>query len=354
MSVQVELDSISAELGGQRILDDVSLDIDAGEFVTLLGPSGSGKTTTLNVIAGSVRQSGGFVRFGGERVDDVPMHRRQIGIVFQSYALFPHLSVGDNVAYALANRKVPRRERRERVDQMLELVRLPGYAGRPVRSLSGGQQQRVALARALVFNPRVLLLDEPLAALDRQLREAMQVELKRIQREINVTTVGVTHDQVEAMTTADRIAIMNAGRLEQVGTPEELYRRPGTVFVARFLGEANLLAMDGRGQVAGLGPSLPGARGGTAVIRPEDIAVCAADDPACTAEGHVEEVSYQGTRYRLTVVLPAGERLIVSQKPNGSAPPAPGSAVGLRCSIEHVHAIAAAADAEIAAGGVTA
>ncbi|EHN11925.1 polyamine ABC transporter ATP-binding protein [Patulibacter medicamentivorans] len=301
MSVQLTLEDVRVALGGNEILHGVSLDIAPGEFLTLLGPSGSGKTTTLNVIAGLVPTSGGHVRFDQQPVEKRPPHDRDIGLVFQSYALFPHMTVGENVAFPLLTRKVDKAKRRAVAEQMLELVQLPGTADRPVRSLSGGQQQRIALARALAPSPSVLLLDEPMAALDKQLRETMQIEVKRIQQEVGVTTVAVTHDQTEAMTMSDRVAIMRDGNVEQIDTPEALYRRPATLFAARFLGETNLVAVrDGR--LAGFGTGV-GARSGTAVLRPEDFAL-GGDLPgsAPRLSVRVTTASFQGTRYRLDVV----------------------------------------------------
>src|ERR1700761_3833407 len=239
MSTELSLEDVRVHLGGKEILCGVSIDIQPGEFLTLLGPSGSGKTTTLNVIAGLIENTGGHVKFDGKPFDKRPAHDRDIGLVFQSYALFPHMTVGDNVSFPLRTRKVPKGERGPIVERMLELVQLPGTAGRKVSSLSGGQQQRIALARALAPAPR--------AALDKQLREVMQIELKRIHEEVGVTTVAVTHDQTEAMTMSDRVAIMRDGHLEQIDTPEGLYRRPATLFAARFLGETNLIPVeDGR------------------------------------------------------------------------------------------------------------
>jgi putative spermidine/putrescine transport system ATP-binding protein len=295
------LDDVKVVLGGNEILHGVSLGVEPGEFVTLLGPSGSGKTTTLNVIAGLVATSGGHVRFDGDPVEGRPAHDRDIGLVFQSYALFPHMTVGENVAFPLLARKLPKRQRRDIVERMLDLVKLPGTAHRGVRSLSGGQQQRVALARALAPSPSVLLLDEPMAALDKQLRETMQIEVRRIQREIGVTTVAVTHDQTEAMTMSDRVAIMSDGYLEQVDTPENVYRRPASLFVARFLGETNLIPVED-GRVIGFDTPVS-ARTGTATLRPEDFRLASqAPDGASTASVLVRTSSFQGTRYRLDVV----------------------------------------------------
>jgi putative spermidine/putrescine transport system ATP-binding protein len=298
MSVSLTLEDVRVVLGGSEILHGVSLDVARGEFVTLLGPSGSGKTTTLNVIAGLEKSSSGHVRFDGKRVENRPAHDRDIGFVFQSYALFPHMTVGANIAFGLGTRRVAKATRRGTVERALDLVQLPGMAARQVRSLSGGQQQRVALARALAPNPSVLLLDEPMAALDKQLRETMQIEVKRIQSEVGVTTVAVTHDQTEAMTMSDRVAIMRDGLIEQIDVPEVLYRRPATLFAARFLGEANLWPV-AEGRLVGFGAQV-GARNGMAVVRPEDLTLGSrshADAPSVRAR--VTSASFQGTRYRV-------------------------------------------------------
>ena len=318
MSVRVSLDDVRVVLGGAEILHGVSLDLAPGEFLTLLGPSGSGKTTTLNVVAGLVPTVAGDVRFDDTSVVDRPSQDRDIGMVFQSYALFPHMTVGGNIEFALHARKVPRSERRAIAERALELVQLPGMHGRPIASLSGGQQQRVALARALAPNPSVLLLDEPLAALDKQLRELMQVEIKRIQREVGVTTVAVTHDQTEAMTMSDRVAIMREGVIEQLDTPEMLYRRPATVFAARFLGEANLLPV-GEGRLAGFDMPVQ-AREGTAVIRPEELTLAAtapADAPRMSVQ--VTTASFQGSRYRLECEHPSCGPIVASLPPDTPA-----------------------------------
>ena len=309
MSVAVTIEDLSVTLGDTPILSGVSLDVAEGEFLTLLGPSGSGKTTTLNVLAGFIRHTGGRVSIGGTVVDELPPHRRNIGFVFQSYALFPHMTVAENVAYPLVARKVAGAERRAKVQAVLELVQLPQLADRPVRSLSGGQQQRIALARAMVFEPTLLLLDEPLAALDKQLRDAMQLEVRGIHERTGMTTIAVTHDQVEAMTMSDRVAILDAGRISQVGTPEDVYLRPANLFVAGFLGEANRLAARD-GAVPALGVDTTGARDGTAVVRPEDLLVAGEDEPGSAAT--VETASFQGSRLRVAAVLDSGERIVVS------------------------------------------
>jgi putative spermidine/putrescine transport system ATP-binding protein/spermidine/putrescine transport system ATP-binding protein len=242
--IDVRLDNVSKEYGAVKAVDSVSLAIERGTIYSLLGPSGCGKTTTLRLIAGFEQPSSGDVLIRGSRVNDVPPYKRDISIVFQSYALFPHLTVGDNVAFGLRMRRVPRAERDKAVAEALNMVKLGGYADRYPRQLSGGQQQRVALARAIVIKPAVLLLDEPLGALDKMLREEMQVELRQLQQRLGITAVFVTHDQEEALTLSDRVAVMRNGRLEQVGTPRDIYDHPNTEFVAGFLGASNFF--DGR------------------------------------------------------------------------------------------------------------
>ncbi|HBH42073.1 MAG TPA: spermidine/putrescine ABC transporter ATP-binding protein, partial [Rhizobiales bacterium] len=232
----VVLDQVVKHFGSMVAVDRLSLEIRRGEFFSMLGPSGCGKTTTLRMIGGFETPSEGMVRIDGQDVTDVPAYKRDVNTVFQSYGLFPHLSVYDNVAFGLRRRKVEAKEIERRVTEALELVNLAGYGKRRRSQLSGGQQQRVALARALVNRPQVLLLDEPLGALDLKLRKQMQLELKRIQKEVGITFVFVTHDQEEAMTISDRIAVMNKGHIEQLGPPEEVYERPATLFVAEFLG----------------------------------------------------------------------------------------------------------------------
>jgi putative spermidine/putrescine transport system ATP-binding protein len=331
MSMRVRIEALTVHLSGTRILHDLDLEVPAGSFVTLLGPSGSGKTTTLNVLAGFTAASAGRVLLGGRSIEGLPAHRRDIGFVFQNYALFPHLTVAQNVEFALLARKVPRARRGELVAAALELVQLPGLGARPVRALSGGQQQRIALARALVFGPALLLLDEPLAALDKQLRETMQIELKRIQRETGTTTIAVTHDQGEALSMSDQVAIMNGGRIEQVDTPEEVYRRPASRFVAEFLGDANLLAVrSGRVELFGL--PVQGAAEGTTVIRPEDLVLTGngSGGPAVTAT--VTDVVYQGSRLRLSAAVAGRDRpLLVSTVPGElSGTPRAGDRIDLR------------------------
>ena len=307
-------------------LHGLDLEVRAGEFFTMLGPSGSGKTTTLRLIAGFERPDAGTVELGGEDVSGRPPYRRDVNTVFQDYALFPHMTVGENVAYGLMVKGMGRRERAERAAQALELVRLPGLQDRKPIQLSGGQRQRVALARALVNRPRVLLLDEPLGALDLKLRQEMQLELKRIQRELTagITFVYVTHDQEEALTMSDRIAVFSDGRLEQVGSPGEIYERPANAFVAGFVGTSNLLERDGR----------------RVTIRPEKIRLLdAADDAPGSVAGAVAEVVYLGSVTRYVVELDEGGTLVALRQnadtSAGEALAARGRRVRLAWSPQH-------------------
>ncbi|RYX87196.1 MAG: ABC transporter ATP-binding protein, partial [Bradyrhizobiaceae bacterium] len=237
----VQLDGVTKRFGESMALHEAWLKIRPSEFMTLLGPSGCGKTTLLNLVAGFLEADNGEIFIDGELVTETPAHQREIGIVFQNYALFPHMSVAKNIAYGLKTRGVETKEIARRVDEALALVKLSGFADRKPKQLSGGQQQRVALARALVIRPKVLLLDEPFSALDKNLRGSMQVELKQIQRELGVTTIFVTHDQGEALSMSDRIAVMSAGRIRQIAAPDDIYRRPADRFVASFVGDANIL-----------------------------------------------------------------------------------------------------------------
>ncbi|HEV7415172.1 MAG TPA: ABC transporter ATP-binding protein, partial [Tianweitania sediminis] len=246
----IEIRGLGKRFGSVVAVDDVSLTIDAGEFVALLGPSGSGKSTVLMSVAGFERPTAGQILIDGVDCTGLPPNKRNIGMVFQHYTLFPHLSVGDNVAFPLKMRGIGKAERRRQAEQALEVVRLSGYAERMPKQLSGGQQQRVALARAIVYNPRVLLMDEPLSALDKNLREEMQIEIKRLHAELGFTVVFVTHDQGEALTMADRIAILKAGRLQQVSPARSLYERPSNLFAAGFIGEMNILPVTWDGEKA--------------------------------------------------------------------------------------------------------
>ncbi len=312
-SAAIKLDCVSKTFDGRVLaVDSVTLDIAAGEFFSLLGPSGCGKTTSLRMIAGFEHPDSGRVHVGGNDITDLPVHRRDMGMVFQSYALFPHRTVAENVAFGLRMRDVPKPEIERRVAAALTQVALTGFETRRPGQLSGGQQQRVALARALVVEPPVLLCDEPLGALDRKLRQQMQFELKELQKRLGVTLVFVTHDQEEALAMSDRIAVMNRGKVEQVGTPTEIYERPRTRFVADFIGEINILEV---------GSSLT-------ALRPEKIRLVA---PAgARLAGTVETANYLGGSTLLRVRPATGPSMLVRETHAGErASRMPGDAVGL-------------------------
>jgi len=304
------LAGLSKRYGEVVAVAGIDLEVQPGEFFTMLGPSGSGKTTTLRMIAGFEDPSAGTIELAGSDVNGVPPYDRAVNTVFQDYALFPHMTVGENVAYGLRIAGVAKRERTKRRDEALEMVRLPGYGDRRPAELSGGQRQRVALARAIINRPKVLLLDEPLGALDLKLREQMQVELKSIQGEVGITFVYVTHDQDEALTMSDRIAVFNEGRIEQVSSPVELYERPASEFVAGFVGVSNLLDRDGT----------------RFTIRPEKVQLV---DPATTPNGlrtergRIADVAYAGMVTRYTVTLEQGGELqLIRQNVEGTSPDA--------------------------------
>jgi putative spermidine/putrescine transport system ATP-binding protein len=320
---RLDVHGLSKAFGGSRVVDDVSFTVEGGAFLTLLGPSGSGKTTTLRMIAGFEEPTAGEILVAGAPITDRPPYRRNIGVVFQQYALFPHLTVFQNVAYPLQMRRVGKSDIAERVRRALGLVRLEGFADRYPRQLSGGQQQRVALARAIVFEPPVLLMDEPLGALDKRLREDMQVEIRHLQRELGITTVSVTHDQVEALVMSDVIAVLDGGRLQQIGPPLEVYRRPANQFVADFIGESNLLS----GSVEALGADLvfttakglrvtvaPGVVSSGAahlVVRPEYVRL----GPAAAGRGNqyqaeVLELLYVGDLLKYRLLLDQRDELV--------------------------------------------
>jgi spermidine/putrescine transport system ATP-binding protein len=354
----VELRSVTKRFDGLVAVDDLSLELARGEFFTLLGPSGCGKTTTLRMIAGFERPTGGEIRIEGDDVAQLPPHKRPTNTVFQSYALFPHLSVEANVAFGLKRKKVGKEEIAERVRAELERVGLAAEAKRRPSQLSGGMQQRVALARALVNLPKVLLLDEPLGALDLKLRKGLQVELKRIQREVGITFVYVTHDQEEALTMSDRIAVMNRGRIEQVATPEDVYERPATTFVAGFIGVSNLMpaTVVGNGRVRlRSGPEVTTATDGlasgeecAAVVRPEKLRVDRAGEGQPSngsprVEGVVESSLYLGTATQIAVDLEGDVRMTVLV-PNASEAdrqrlPGGGARVELSWEPEHMHVV---------------
>jgi putative spermidine/putrescine transport system ATP-binding protein len=305
----VHVSGLRKHYGDVVALAGVDLVIGAGEFFTLLGPSGSGKTTLLRLIAGFERPDAGRIELGGSDVTRVPPYSRNVNTVFQDYALFPHMTVGQNIEYGLRVRRVPRAERREKVDRALEMVRLSGLGDRKPAQLSGGQRQRVALARAIVNEPQVLLLDEPLGALDFKLRQEMQIELQHVQREVGITFVYVTHDQEEALAMSDRVAVLSNGRIEQIGTPLEVYERPQTDFVAGFIGISNLIERDGRHMT----------------IRPEKIRLLAEGEeppPGARVEtGRIRDVVYVGVLTRYIVDLDAGGELVVARQ-NEQAPAA--------------------------------
>jgi putative spermidine/putrescine transport system ATP-binding protein len=311
----IRVQGLRKNYGGVVALAGVDLEIGQGEFFTMLGPSGSGKTTLLRLIAGFERPDGGTIELAGREISRVPPYARNVNTVFQDYALFPHMTVAENIQYGLKVRRVGRAERRQLGDRALEMVRLGGLGERKPAQLSGGQRQRVALARAIVNEPQVLLLDEPLGALDLKLRQEMQVELQQVQREVGVTFVYVTHDQEEALSMSDRIAVLSQGRIEQVGTPLDVYERPQTDFVAGFIGISNLIERDGRHMT----------------VRPEKIRLLAADEAppegAHVETGTIRDIAYVGVITRYVVALHAGGELVVARQ-NEQAPAATHDAHG--------------------------
>ena len=306
---RVDLQHISKAYPGVKALDDVDLVVNSGEFFTLLGPSGCGKTTLLRAIAGFNTHDSGHILIGGKRIDDVPAHRRNIGMVYQDYAIFPHMSVADNVGFGLTTRRRPHQEIGERVARVLELVQLGGLAQRMPHELSGGQQQRVALARAMVINPQILLMDEPLSNLDAKLRVELRDDIRDLQRSLGITTIYVTHDQEEALVISDRICIMHDGRVHQIGGPQDVYARPATLFVASFVGAMNVIPdlPVGQGGEIALGaaahriPALAGRASVTLAIRPEDVVLHGRPGEAIALSGAVDKVTFAGREafYRL-------------------------------------------------------
>jgi putative spermidine/putrescine transport system ATP-binding protein len=340
ISLPISIRDVTKMYGQTAALEDVNLEIASGEFITLLGPSGSGKTTLLMVLAGFIRPNCGEIRFGDRDVSLVPPHKRDVGMVFQNYALFPHMSVAGNIAYPLKLRAVSRTAIDERVRRALELVQLSGYGERQVDQLSGGEKQRVALARAIIFEPRILLMDEPLSALDKKLREQMQIEVRHLHRRLGMTTVYVTHDQREALTMSDRIAVIRRGRVRQVDTPRDLYERPHNRFIAEFIGESHFLPVEVRGGVAFLGdcpirlarPPRHPAAAQFLVVRPEKLRVVDASDGAGlnVFTGRVTEHVYQGESSLLYVSLADGQPVAIRRTTGGAlSVPSPGAPITL-------------------------
>ncbi len=321
-ALPVQVQSLSKYFGDVGAVVDVSFDIRAGEFLTLLGPSGSGKTTLLMMIAGFSRPSDGSIRIAGQEIVHLPPHKRNIGMVFQNYALFPHMTVGENIAYPLQLRKFGKAEIEDRVRKVLDLVQLGGYASRHVSQLSGGQRQRIALARAIVFEPRILLMDEPLSALDKQLRETMQIEIRRIHDRLGMTTISVTHDQREALTMSDRIAVFHNGRLAQIATPSGLYEKPENRFIAEFIGESSFIPLNLTDAGLAYGDQLiklPQEVSYQTVnpmlmLRPERLRLARPDDANRAANvfaGQVHSAIFQGESLLFEVMLDGGHKVLV-------------------------------------------
>ncbi|RUV99664.1 MULTISPECIES: ABC transporter ATP-binding protein [unclassified Mesorhizobium] len=348
-ALPIGIHGIEKRFGALSILSDLSLDVAAGEFLTLLGPSGSGKTTLLMILAGFVRANAGSIKVGGEEIITMPPHKRNIGMVFQNYALFPHMNVFHNIAFPLKQRRVSAVETAERVERALDLVQLKGLGQRRVDQLSGGQRQRVALARAIVFEPRIVLMDEPLSALDKGLREHMQIELRNLHRRLGMTTVYVTHDQREAITMSDRIAVMNAGRIEQIDQPEVLYARPKTKFVAGFIGESNFIPVKCRnGSVwyedrkLRMNDPAPSAGRHLMVVRPEKLRLLADADqarPVNALPATVGDVIYQGDSFICYATLRDGRQVTLRdycRRDVLAKLPAPGEPIALGIDAQDV------------------
>ncbi|WP_077959983.1 ABC transporter ATP-binding protein [Ensifer adhaerens] len=328
------LQNVVKEFGAFRAVNNVDLTVPHGTFVCMLGPSGCGKTTLLRMIAGLDLPTGGAIRLDGEDITRLPTHKRNLGMVFQSLALFPHLTVGENIAYPLRIRGAAKEDQKKRVDELLAMIHLSGYADRPVAKLSGGQRQRVAIARALSISPKLFLLDEPLSALDAKLREAMQVELRQLQQKLGITTIVVTHDQREAMTMADTVVVMSGGEIRQAASPIEIYRRPADSFVADFIGQTNLLEVqaDSAGRAEVLGQAIPGlalpagANKGTLSVRPEDVHLTAPGAGALT--GKVTFVRDLGGTIETFVDI-AGHQIVAVSTPRARPDVTVGQEVGI-------------------------
>jgi putative spermidine/putrescine transport system ATP-binding protein len=340
-ALPIEVRGLTKRFGRTVALGGVDLDVASGEFLTFLGPSGSGKTTLLMVMAGFTRPDSGSLRFGDKEMIRTPPHRRDLGVVFQSYALFPHMDVAANVAFPLFLRGVEPSERTRRVEQTLALVQLEGFGGRRVDQLSGGQRQRVALARAIVFEPGILLMDEPLSALDKKLREQMQLELRRLHAQLGMTIIYVTHDQREALTLSDRIAVIDHGRIAQVGTPRALYDAPVSHFVADFIGDSTFLpvkvaggAVMWRDQILTLATAAPGDGAYLLMLRPEKLTLANPETPGCfnRIDAVVEDVVYQGDSLRIDVHVAGGGLITLREQARAATiagVPARGGRIGL-------------------------
>ena len=335
----ISLENVALSFDGERILNSINLDIYDKEFVTLLGPSGCGKTTTLRIIGGFLAPDSGNVIFDGKKINNLPPHKRNINTVFQRYALFPHLNVYDNIAFGLRVKKLKEAEIKERVTEMLKLVNLSGYENRAVQRLSGGQQQRVAIARALINRPRVLLLDEPLGALDLKLRKEMQIELKKIQQSLEITFIYVTHDQEEALTMSDTVVVMHNGNIQQIGTPQDIYNEPVNAFVADFIGESNIIdgtmpcdfVVDINGyEFECVDKGFAPGENVDVVIRPEDIKITDPENAKIT--GMVETVTFKGVHYEMLVRSQNFDWLIHSTKAAE-----PGALVGMTFDPFDIH-----------------
>lgn len=335
----ISLRNAVVEYDGEQILKNISLDIIDKQFVTLLGPSGCGKTTTLRIIGGFAEMASGELFFNGVNIKNLPPHKRQVNTVFQKYALFPHLNIYENIAFGLRIQKLPEDKIRERVSEMLELVNMQGYEKRSINSLSGGQQQRIAIARALVNRPKVLLLDEPLGALDLKLRKDMQIELKRMQQDLEITFIYVTHDQEEALTMSDTVVVMKDGMIQQIGTPQDIYNEPKNAFVADFIGESNIIdgimRRDFLVEFAGkdfvcVDKGFDENEPVDVVIRPEDIKVVSQDEGAIV--GVVENVVFKGVHYEITVDALGYKWIIQSTRSEDV-----GSVIGMNVTPEDIH-----------------
>ncbi len=345
-ALPITIRRLTKSYGSVRALAEVDLDIRAGEFLTLLGPSGSGKTTLLMALAGFIRPDHGSVKFGETEIVRLSPHKRDVGMVFQNYALFPHMTVAKNIGFPLRLRGVPGVEADRRIDAALEMVQLGGYGGRRIDQLSGGQRQRVALARAIVFEPRIILMDEPLSALDKQLRELMQIELRQLHEKLGATTIYVTHDQREALTMSDRIAVINGGEVIQLDAPRQIYERPSTRFVAEFIGESTFLDVVVSGGVCRYGEAILRTEEGDLqdgprllMLRPERLRILAPGEATTlnVLEGHVAGLVYQGDSFLLQVTLRSGQPLTVrsvASHDSLAAAPKPGEAIRLALALQ--------------------